>query len=133
GRARWEHAMLLRLRPESAPPRAVADTARSAPFIRLEGRNTLDDVLRSRSGNHRTDVRRRLRRLEGLGPLELKVYEPGEGPSARAELERLRDAHVRLWSGGPSGELFRQPGTFAFYARLLDSVLPLGLLHFSVL
>jgi CelD/BcsL family acetyltransferase involved in cellulose biosynthesis len=129
---RWEHAMLLRLGTSSAAPDTDSDTARAAPVIRLEGRTTLEDVLKDRSANHRTDVRRRIRRLDDLGAVEFRSYAPLERSAAREELHRLRDAHGRLWAGTPSQGLFREPGTFAFYESLVEAALPAGLVHFSV-
>jgi len=131
-KGRWEHAMLLRLGTSSASPDTAPDTSREAPVIRLEGRATLDDVLKDRSANHRKEVRLRIRRLRELGRAEFRVFAPLERAAATDELHRLCEAYERLWVGSPSQALFRQPGTFSFYERLLETALPAGLVHFSV-
>jgi CelD/BcsL family acetyltransferase involved in cellulose biosynthesis len=130
---RFERAMLLRLSAEGAPSASRPDGAHESPYICLAGCRTLEDLLEQRPQKHRTDVRRQLRRLNEQGLVELQVYGPQQLAETRDELDRMRAAYEDLWEGAPSARLFRQPGTLAFYERLLDLALPPGLVHFSVL
>ena len=99
----------------------------------IGGYQDLDQYLAERGSNLRSDVRRRIRRAGEMGGTALRVFRETDVDAARAAFEAMRAAYEDLHHNEASGRLFEQPGTLAFYLELITRVLPLGLLHFSVL
>jgi CelD/BcsL family acetyltransferase involved in cellulose biosynthesis len=104
------------------------------PVLSLAGLGGLQDALARCSPNHRSDVRRRLRRLEEQGELTLWVAGPND---ARAAMKDFREGFVpayhNLWRPRPSGSLLDKPGSVAFLTRVLDEGLTAGWGHYAVL
>jgi CelD/BcsL family acetyltransferase involved in cellulose biosynthesis len=129
----FEQARLPRLRPDVCPAAGRISDAGLSPYISLAGSGDLEEFLRHRSPRRVSRIRRMTRRLEKRGKLDLVMYSPGEQTAAFSELQRMCGEYERLWEGTPSADFFRQPGTMAFYQRLLEWALPRGLVRFSVL
>lgn len=129
----FDLAVILRMTSQVAPANAGTDAAEVAPYIGLDSYRSFEEFLSGRSSNHRTDVRRRFRRLSELGEIELRVFSKEEQEPAVEELTRMVSAYEALWAGTPSVGLFRVPGTLSFYEQLIRELLPAGFLHFSVL
>jgi CelD/BcsL family acetyltransferase involved in cellulose biosynthesis len=130
----FDSAMLLRLTNDVGPAGAVADDSVESPYINMCSYQSWDSFLQSRSSNHRTDVRRRIRRLEEQGPLGLTIYDKqSQQTDVMQELDNLRRAYEDLWEGQPSGGLFRMPGTWEFYEEFVPEMLKAGMLHASIL
>lgn len=120
--------------PEAAAPSdARVDPALGAPVIELGAFASLADYLGSRSGSHRSDVKRQQRRLEARGAVALAVFGPGDVDPATTELAALIDAHRREWRERGLASLFDSPAAVAFYRRMVRDLLPAGQLHFSIL
>jgi CelD/BcsL family acetyltransferase involved in cellulose biosynthesis len=129
-----DSSMALRIREQLGVPSFAPDDSGESPFIDMTRYGSFSDYLQTRPANHRTDVRRRIRRLEELGTLRLEVLAPG-AESARLldMIVALRAAYEELWSGQPSEILFRQSGTWDFYREFAPRMHKCGMLHASVL
>ncbi|MFV0444355.1 MAG: GNAT family N-acetyltransferase [Planctomycetaceae bacterium] len=132
-RRKLDAAALWRLRPDSAGSGFSQDAAVKAPFIDLAQSASWKDYLSQRPESHRTDVRRRLRRIAEAGELQLDVLLPSDVERAQSELDVMIQRHAERWRDCESELLFRQPGTRDFYERMISSLLSTGLIHFSVL
>src|SRR6266851_351651 len=74
-----------------------------SPVLSLAGLGNLQDALARCSTNHRSDVGRRLRRLEEKGELRLWVAGPSEAGAATQNFrERFVPAYHNLWRPRPS-------------------------------
>jgi CelD/BcsL family acetyltransferase involved in cellulose biosynthesis len=103
-----------------------------SPYLDLQGKRTLDDLLAACRKSHRGDVGRQMRRLASKGPLSLRLFRRDEQAAARQELTRFFGAYEREWSSrGPS--MFSSPLARGFLEGLLEDLLHTGWLHFSVL
>ncbi len=69
------------------------------PYITLELPEDWSTYLRNLSSNIRQNYRRRLRRLEELGDLRLRVERDPEASSRR--VTELTDNHMKWWRGSP--------------------------------
>jgi len=96
-----------------------------APFINLRDVESIDTVLSKCSGKFRHEVRRRIRRIEELGVLRLRVYNRDEIDSAQEALDGLICAYKAKWKAG------KKVGSF--YRSMLSACLPKGFLHISTL
>jgi len=128
-----EEATVMRISTPASKETFTEDGAKISPLITLDEFDSWEGFLKSRPQKHRTDVRRQTRRLAMEGPLTLKVFKANEQSEAAGEFLQLRAAYEELWTGSPSFGLFQAPGTWAFYERMLNDLLPTGMLHFSVL
>jgi len=96
-----------------------------APYIPIAGFSTADDFLASLGKSLRGDIRRQLRRLEGLGQVSFRVLQPAETDTALTWLPEILAQHTEKWPNS-----YKLPG---FHAALVREALPAGLLHVSEL
>jgi CelD/BcsL family acetyltransferase involved in cellulose biosynthesis len=96
-----------------------------SPFIDLRDVASIDTVLVNSSKNLRQDVGRRVRRLEELGDLHLRVYGGSEVGLAKDALDGLIYAYCDRWGGDKK--------IAEFWKQMLSACLPMGFLHMSVL
>lgn len=105
-----------------------------SPVLSLGGLGDLQDALARCSTNHRSDVRRRLRRLEEKGELRLWVAGSTEASAAMQDFrERFVPAYHDLWRPRPSGSLLDRPGLVEFLTRVLAEGVTAGWGHYAVL
>lgn len=104
----------------------------ASPVLDLAGFEDFDALLAGCSANHRGDVRRRLRRLDERGTVDLWVADPTEADAALADFRaRFLPAYHVAREGQP--DLFQLPGVEDFATRLLREGLPGGWAHYSAL
>jgi len=107
-------------------PRSAANGEES-PVLDLEGLESFDDLLARCSTNHRGDVRRRIRRLEGKGAVVLWVAEDREVEQAVTDLvERCLPAYSDVWRSRPEGSMVDRPGVRELVTRVVADGLPSG-------
>lgn len=80
------------------------------------------------SATHRTQLRRRLRRLEKHG--EVSLFTAGSPEQIRARLPVLFDMHRANWRARGAGSEFDDQANVAFIERLVEN-LPAELLHYT--
>lgn len=102
-----------------------ADVSDRAPFIPIGRFSSADEFLASLGKSLRGDIRRQLRRLEGLGPVSFRVLQPAETDTALTWLPEILAQHTEKWPNS-----YKLPG---FHAALVREALPAGLLHVSEL
>ena len=102
-----------------------AEVSDRAPYIPIAGFSSADDFLASLSKSLRGDIRRQLRRLEGLGPVSFHVLQPDETETALTWLPEILAQHTEKWPNS-----YKLPG---FHAALVREAIPAGILHLSEL
>jgi CelD/BcsL family acetyltransferase involved in cellulose biosynthesis len=113
---------------------ATEPCGEESPVLSLAGLSDLQDALARCSTNHRSDVRRRLRRLEEKGEVRLWVAGPSEASAAMQDFsQRFVPAYHNLWRSRPSGSLLDRPGVVAFLARVLADGVPGSWGHYAIL
>ncbi len=104
-----------------------------SPVLSFEGVPSLDAMLARCSANHRGDVRRRIRRAQERGALELQVFETTGAAQAMGEFD------ARFWpvwsaaSAQHGWRLHTRPGFAAFCQRVVREGVAGGWAHFAVL
>ncbi len=93
------------------------------PFLDLGSLNTEEDLLKFLKTSLRGDIRRQIRRLNGIGTLSLRHYHSWE--EASATFERFMTQHSLRWPNA-----YKAPG---FHKRLLQDGLSSGSVDFSSL
>jgi CelD/BcsL family acetyltransferase involved in cellulose biosynthesis len=126
---RFGHQVLLR---SVLPGRAGTDgePAEPAPVLRLDGAESLDDLLARCSANHRGDVSRRLRRLNEQGPVVLRVSHPRE---AGADFDDLCAAYNERRDQRPEYPALDRPGLRELWRRVAVDGVAQRWGHLSVL
>jgi len=124
---------IMRLSAAKAPMQARPDSAVASPVIDFREWRDVDHFMSGLGGNLRRDTGRRIRRLSETGSLRLKIYAPGEEKFIHEELNRMREAYARAWAGTPSAGVLADPSIVHFYERIANTLLPAGMLHYSVL
>ncbi len=110
------------------------ETSEMAPVLDLTDVADFDTLLGRCSANHRGDVRRRFRRLEEIGTLELWIAGASDGDAARADLrDRFLFAYRDTWRPGVRPSALFRPGLEAYLDRILLEGVPGGWAHYSVL
>lgn len=106
-----------------------------SPVLDLGGLADLDGALARCSANHRTDVRRRLRRIREAGDVAFAVL---EGPAAvdvalQDFHERFLPSYCGAWRSRAEGCMFDRPGVTAFVERTITDGLRSGWAHYAML
>jgi CelD/BcsL family acetyltransferase involved in cellulose biosynthesis len=127
-----DRVIIYRLREEMSDGVCGARAADVSPYVDLDGKQNLDQVLAACPKSHRGDVKRQMRRLAKEGDLSMHVFRPGERDAACDELRRFYDAYEQEW-GRRGISMFSSALARGFLEGLLDDLLPTGWLHFSVL
>ncbi len=96
-----------------------------APFISLQGINSVEGFLSSLSQSLRGDIRRQKRRLESQGDVTLRVFSKDETEEALNILPGILSRHALRWP-----KSYRAPG---FHANIVKNCLRKGILHMSEL
>jgi CelD/BcsL family acetyltransferase involved in cellulose biosynthesis len=94
--------------------RLIPRTRLRSPYLLLEG--TWEDYLASLSSHRRSELRRRARRLEAEGSLDLDVS-PG-GPDLGARLDEGLTLEAAGWKGRQGTAIAAHPGLAGFYRRM---------------
>lgn len=122
---RWSGRIRLILESEGVP---FTESRRDC--LRIELPPTFDEYSASVRSRLRTDVRRRLRKLEAeVGPLEFERLTDPE--DARLLLPRLFDLHDRRWLDTGRPGAFSDPRMRQYFAGMVESLWPH--LHITVL
>lgn len=95
------------------------------PFIDLKAFSTLSDFFNSLPGKQAKELRRRYRRLNEIGKVELHHFTATEVQEALGELTQMLQAHSMHWP-----KAYKAPG---LHSNLVKKGLEAGTLHFSVL
>lgn len=93
------------------------------PYIDLSEYSTINDFLMSLKRNLRQDTKRRIRRLEENDNVKFQVFQPNELDIALETLPDLIKHHSMRWPNA-----YKAPN---FHEKLIRTLLPIGLLHFS--
>ena len=99
-----------------------------SPFLPLEEFADFDDVLKQCGSSHRSNVRRRLRQAERIGPLSLHLVPAQEIDQA---LEEMFACYADQWGYDDKPHYFMRPIARTFYQTLAHTAADLGKLHFS--
>lgn len=101
-----------------APPDCLLQSV-SSSSARVDCRRTLEELLKACGGNHRSNLSRRSKRAEALGPLR---YELAQTPD---ELTRLMPTFLAIeasgWKGAAGSAVANNPRVLAFYESLLTN------------
>ena len=100
------------------------------PYINLTGTD-YQELEGSWRRNHRGDIRRQTKKLEGLGELTLKVF--SDKNAALAAIDPFLEMHSRRWS--IQGQLMKSRSIEfgVFLSELINNIWNLEVVHFSVL
>lgn len=102
---------------QQQPPAHLLQSVASSS-ARVDCRRSLDELLKACGGNHRSNLSRRSKRAEAMGPLR---YELARTPE---ELARLMPVFMSLeasgWKGKAGSAVASTPKVQAFYDTLLD-------------
>jgi len=129
-----DQALLRAIAPSRAAGRFCEPAGDASPVLDLSDLSTLEELLARCSANHRGDVRRRRRRLEEQGDVELWTAGEHDAAAALADFHaRFVPAYEAVWSGHPDGSLLERPGVLAFLVRLLRDGLAGGFVHYAAL
>jgi CelD/BcsL family acetyltransferase involved in cellulose biosynthesis len=71
----------------------------------------------SLSGNHRRAVRKSLRKLEAVGPVELATHSNATSEGAAVLFERLCQVEDKSWKGEAGTSILRTPGMLPYFQR----------------
>jgi CelD/BcsL family acetyltransferase involved in cellulose biosynthesis len=119
--AAWMQQML--------PSHALHSTASSS--ARTDCRRSLDDLLKACSANHRSNLSRRAKRAEAIGPLR---YEYARTPE---ELRRVFPVFLEIessgWKGAAQSAVASNPAILSFYETLLSGFGPRGECEIDIL
>jgi CelD/BcsL family acetyltransferase involved in cellulose biosynthesis len=96
-----------------------------APFIKLNGMNSIEDFTGSLSQSLRGDINRQKRRLERMGEIRLHTFMKDETDEAMNILPRILSEHSRKWS-----QSYKAP---EFHESLFGHCFNSGILHISEL
>jgi CelD/BcsL family acetyltransferase involved in cellulose biosynthesis len=99
---------------EAAGHRVLIRTVERSPYLSLDG--TWDALLASLPTRRRTELRRRRRRLEGEGAVELDVSDGRE--RLDAQLEEGFAVEARSWKGAAGTAIASRADTSTFYREL---------------
>jgi len=99
-----------------------------SPFLPLEDKTVLDDVLNQCGSAHRSNVRRRLRKAERMGPVSLHLVQAQDIDQA---LEDMFTCYASQWGNDNKPHYFMRPIARSFYQTLAHTASNLGKLHFS--
>ena len=112
----------------------VDPSRQMSPVLDLSSTGDLDDVLERTSGNHRGDVRRRLRRIRAEGNTTLNVYGPDDSEAAVRDFrERFVPAYSASWRARPEGCMLDRPGVSDFVERVVVEGVSAGWAHYAAL
>ncbi len=129
----WDQALFRYVHAELSDP-AWSQAADGGPVLSLDGVASFDALLASCSSNHRGEIRRRRRRLEDRGSVELRVAGPADGACAVEEWRaRIEPAYRGVWDKRPRRNTLLRPGLDAFLTRVLSQGLSEGWGHLSTL
>jgi CelD/BcsL family acetyltransferase involved in cellulose biosynthesis len=104
------------------------------PVLLLTGFSTLGDALARCSGNHRTDLNRRIRRLSEAGTVSLWTPAVDELRSVMEDFKvRFLPAYHQQWDHRPEGNQLRHAGVVDFLERVLRDGLAEGWAHYLAL
>lgn len=105
-----------------------------SPIVDLTAARSLDDVLARCSPNHRTDIRRRFRRLGEAGVVEFTLVAPDRRHAAVDALKRdVLPAYEQQWPVSTGAALLAWPAMREFLVRVIADGLPQGWAQFAVL
>jgi CelD/BcsL family acetyltransferase involved in cellulose biosynthesis len=85
------------------------------------------------SKNHRRNLRKDERRLEGLGPLRLVVHQDFGADSPAELFRRAFEIEDRSWKGTAGCAVLRTPGMFEFFLRQARQLAAWGSLRLAFL
>jgi len=85
------------------------------------------------SKNHRRNLRKDERRLQGLGPLRLVVHRQFSGELPAELLRRGLEIEDRSWKGAEGCSVLRTPGMFEFFLRQARQLAAWGALRLAFL
>ena len=119
----------LRLRDAGAGRGFATRVIARSPYIEID--QPWDAYWEGLSRNHRGNVRRRRRRLEELGVVELEMFEGGEGLGERLD-ESFR-LEAASWKGERGTAIAASSQTRVFYECLCEWAAEAGLLRLGVL
>jgi CelD/BcsL family acetyltransferase involved in cellulose biosynthesis len=114
------------------PPGISSDLTTVAPLIRLEKFQDLESLLRTRSANHRSKIRRKMNSAS-RGNSTLRVAAADDVKGALRLLDDLLVAYDLQHGGEAQPHLFKDPRNIDFYRRLIQYGLPQEWLHVSAL
>ena len=127
-----DHVILYRVRRELLNGANGLAEPTPFPYLDLNGKRSLDEVLDACSRSHRGDVKRQIRRLSQKGELSLRIFGIDQTTEATEELVRLFHAYDLQWR--PKGDhVFMTALGRSFLEGVVRDLLPTGYLHFSVL
>lgn len=101
----------------------------SSPYLPLLG--TWDSYLKCLSGKHRSNLRNRLKRLNTLGQVELKVVSSGE--QLGSDLEEGLQIEAAAWKGKAGTAILCRPELHRFYAKFAQIAAQRGWLRLQFL
>jgi len=99
----------------------------------VEIHGSFDDYFAGRSKALRQSVRKRLRRLERDGPVELKVYSELTPEEIEPRLRQAFEIENRGWKKAAGGSVLGTPGIFEFYRRQARQLAEWGHLRLAIL
>jgi len=128
GLVRFVHA------PLAAGPLSVA-AGDPSPVLSLVNHSTLDDVLARCSGNHRREVRAKVRKLtDAAGPLSLWVASAQDVSEAADDFAaHFLPAYAAVWSRPSLANMFERPGVQPFVERVIADGIAAGWCQYAVL
>lgn len=92
------------------------------PYLQISG--TWEDFLQSKSGNFRSNLKRKPRRLAQLGSLDLQfLTEPAQMP---AFLDAMREIEESSWKSDAGSAITSRAWEWAFYRQLVQRLAPRG-------
>jgi CelD/BcsL family acetyltransferase involved in cellulose biosynthesis len=90
------------------------------PYLRITG--TWEEFLQSKSGNFRSNLKRKPKRLAQLGSVDLKfLTEPAQMP---AFLDAMREIEESSWKSDAGSAITSRAWEWAFYRELVQRVAP---------
>lgn len=99
----------------------------------VEIRGSFDDYFAGRSKALRQSVRKRMRRLERDGLVELKVYSELMPEEIDRRLRQAFEIENRSWKKAAGGTVLSTPGIFEFYRRQARQLAEWGYLRLATL
>lgn len=101
----------------------------SSPFIKIEG--NIDAFLSSKSGNFRSNLKRKERKLKNAGYLELKIYtKPAE---VRRALKEIFEIEEKSWKEQEGTAITSEKRRQEFYSTLAERMAVVGWLRIYIL